>query len=179
MHDRAVRPGARDGRKAEVAEMLALAAEGLEPVARRRSRASSPARRFAREPGEEARQRRAVAAMRRARAVDLDRVLAGLGQLAGIGGAMNLRARRSSRSKTHAAAVAGSASTRSLPAASASSAGAEAVGRRDRHARCRDGARASGRELAPVDEEIDRAVADGGRRRTAAAACAARRRRGC
>ena len=41
----------------------------------RRSRSSVPLRRFAVEPGEEARHRRAVAPVRRARAVDLDRVL--------------------------------------------------------------------------------------------------------
>ena len=91
--DRTVRARTGYRRKAQIAEMLAVAPDRLEPVAG--GDLAEPALwRLAREPGEKARQRRAVAAMRRPRAVELDRVLARLGQEAGIGGAVDLRARR-------------------------------------------------------------------------------------
>src|SRR5260370_38290072 len=77
MHDRAVRPGPRDRRKAQVAEILAGAAEAFELVAGG-DLGQFAGRRRARQPGEKAGQRGAVAAMRGAGAVELDRVLAGL-----------------------------------------------------------------------------------------------------
>ena len=88
MHDGTVGTGARNRRKAEIAEIFALAAQRLEPVAG--GDLGEPARwRFAREPGEKPGQCRAVAAMRRPRPDDLDRVLAGLRQEARVGGAMD------------------------------------------------------------------------------------------
>src|SRR6516165_4641856 len=72
--------------------MLAVAAECLEPAAGGDLGKPTP-RRLAREPGQKTRQRRAVAPMRRPRAVELDRVLARLGERAGIGGAMDFRSR--------------------------------------------------------------------------------------
>src|SRR6185312_13155442 len=71
MNDSAVGPGARDRREAEVAEKLALAAQRLEPVGGG-DLAQRSARRLLREPGEEARHRRAVATMRGARSCELD-----------------------------------------------------------------------------------------------------------
>ena len=53
------------------------------------SRSLPPLRRLARQPGEEAGDRGAVAAMRGAGAVELDRVLAGLRQQARVGGAVD------------------------------------------------------------------------------------------
>src|SRR5215469_16428332 len=92
MDDRTVRARTRDRRKAQIAEMLALAPDRLEPIAG--GDLAKPAfGRLLREPGEKPRQGRAVAAMRRPRAVDLDRVLTRLGQEAWIGGAVDLRAR--------------------------------------------------------------------------------------
>ena len=101
MHDRAVRPGARDRREAQIAEIFALAAEGFEPVAGG-DLGKAALRRLARQPGEEAGQRRAVAAMRGAGAVELDRVLARLRQQARVGGAVDPGAglRRAGRRST-------------------------------------------------------------------------------
>ena len=87
--DGAVRPGAGDRRKAQIAEIFALAAKGFEPVAGG-DLGEAALRRLLREPGEKAGQCRAVAAVRRAGAVDLDPVLARLGQGARIGGAVEL-----------------------------------------------------------------------------------------
>src|SRR6185312_8239491 len=75
------------------AEIVALGAERLELVGGG-DLAEPAVHRARREPGEEARQRRAVAAMRQARAVELGLVLARLGELRRIGGAMDLSARR-------------------------------------------------------------------------------------
>src|SRR5438105_4419834 len=88
MHDRAVWAGAGDRREAQIAEQLALAPKGFEPVAGG-DLAELAFGRLAREPGEKAGDRGAVAAVRGAGAVKLDRVLAGLWQQARIGGAMN------------------------------------------------------------------------------------------
>src|SRR6185312_3907141 len=75
------------------AEIVALGAERLELVGS--GDLAEPALgRARREPGEEARQRRAVAAMGDARAIELGLVLARLRKLRRIGGAMDLRARR-------------------------------------------------------------------------------------
>src|SRR5438046_2513929 len=90
MHDRAVRAGARDRREAQIAEMLPLAAERFEPVAGG-DLGEAAIRRLTREPSQKTRQRGAVAAMRRPRAVDLGRILARLRQQAGVSGAMDLR----------------------------------------------------------------------------------------
>src|SRR6185312_6719401 len=84
----AVAAGAGNRREGEAAEILAAAAQFLKPVADR-DLAQLALRRRAREPGEEPRQRRAVAAMRGARAVELGRVLARFRQKARIGGAMD------------------------------------------------------------------------------------------
>ena len=69
--------------------MLALAAEGFEPVAGG-DFAQAPLRRLARQPGQKAGHGGAVAAMRGAGAVEFDRVLAGFRQQARVGGAMDL-----------------------------------------------------------------------------------------
>ena len=93
MDDGAVRPGPRDRRKAQIAEMFALAAEGFEPVAG--GDLGKPLfGRLAREPGQKPGQGGAVAAMRGARAIDLDRVFARLGQEARIGRLEDFRLRR-------------------------------------------------------------------------------------
>src|SRR5271155_1296393 len=92
MHNCAVRAGPRNRREAEVAEVLPFAAERFQPVAGG-DFGKSTIWRLAREPSEEARQRRAVAVMRCAGAVDFGGVLARLRQQAGVGGAMNLRSR--------------------------------------------------------------------------------------
>src|SRR6516164_4160675 len=90
MHDGAIRARTRDCRKAQIAKMLALAADRLEPIAG--SDLGEPAFwRLAREPRQKTGQCRAVAAMRCPRAVELDWVLAGLGQQARIGSAVDLR----------------------------------------------------------------------------------------
>ena len=91
MHDRAVGPGAGNRREAQIAEMLAGAAEDFQPVAGG-DLGELALGRLARQPSEKAGDRRAVAAMRRAGAVELDRVLAGLRQHTGIGGTVNLPA---------------------------------------------------------------------------------------
>ncbi len=74
VHDRAIGPGAGDGRKRNVLEQAGIAPEALE----RRDCADlgeRAARRLALEPGEETHDRGSVADMRRARAGDLGRVL--------------------------------------------------------------------------------------------------------
>ena len=91
MHDGAVRSGAGDGRKRNVLQRAGVAAEGFQrfhgvdlgQMARGR---------LAVDPGEEARQRHRVAAVRVAGALDLDRVLAGLEQRHGIAAAHHLAA---------------------------------------------------------------------------------------
>src|SRR6185369_2245983 len=83
MDDCAVRPGARDGVEAEVAEEIVLAPE-LRQLLRRADLGEATLRRLAGEPGQELRDRSAVAAMRRPRAFDLHRILARLRQRAGI-----------------------------------------------------------------------------------------------
>ena len=139
-----------------------LAAEGFEPVAG--GDLAQPAlRRFAREPGEEAGDRGAVAAMRGAGAVELDRVLAGLRQQARVGGALDVARRplRAGRRST----------TRRSPdrpaprprAASASSAGPSRSGG-SIATRVAEMALEAGGELAAVDEQVDAAVAGAGSR---------------
>ena len=79
MHDGAVRPGAGDGRERDVLQRAGVAAERLQRF--HGVDLEQPAlRRLAVDPGEEARQRHGVAAMRGLRALDLDRVLDGLEQ---------------------------------------------------------------------------------------------------
>ena len=73
MHDGAVRAGAGDGRERDVFR-AGLTAERLER-GDRVDLGQVPLRRFAIEPGEEFRHRGAVAALRAARAGDLDRIL--------------------------------------------------------------------------------------------------------
>src|SRR5262249_31639591 len=75
--------------KAQVAKMLALAAESLEPVAGSNF-AETALWRLMGEPGQKTRQCCAIAAMRGAGAVELDRVLARLRQQARIGSAMDI-----------------------------------------------------------------------------------------
>src|SRR6185312_16295490 len=91
MDDGAIGAGARNRRKAQIAKELALAAESFEPVGNS-DLAQLPRSNVSGQPGEKTCQRRAVAAMRRACAVELDRIFAGLGQLAGIGDAARGRA---------------------------------------------------------------------------------------
>ena len=74
MHDGAVRPGAGDGGKRDVLEQAGVAAKALHRL-HRVDFGQGAARRFAVEPGEEARHRHAVALLRRARAGDFDGVL--------------------------------------------------------------------------------------------------------
>ena len=74
VHDRAVRSGAGNGRERHVAEQVGLAAERFQRLDRA-DLGQLAARRFAIEPGEEARHRRAVAPVCLAGAVDLDRIL--------------------------------------------------------------------------------------------------------
>src|SRR6185437_1890235 len=113
MHDGAVGPGAGDGREAEVAEMVALGAKRLELVGS--GDLAEPALgRARREPGEEARQRRAVAAMGDARAIELGLVLARLGSCAGSAARWICAPAAARRSNTQAAALAGSTWTRRL-----------------------------------------------------------------
>ncbi len=84
MYDGPVRPGAGDGRERHVLQQAGVAAEAFQ----RRHRVDLgqlARRRFAREPGEEARQRRAVAHVRRARAHDFGVVLDRLHERDGIG----------------------------------------------------------------------------------------------
>ena len=71
--------------------MLAGAAEGFEAIAGG-DLGEFALGRLARQPGEKAGDRRAVAAMRGAGTVELNRVLAGFRQQAGIGGAVNVPA---------------------------------------------------------------------------------------
>src|SRR6516164_3235379 len=98
MHDGAIRARTRDCRKAQIAKMLALAADRLEPVAG--GDLDEPAfRRLMREPGQKAGQCHAVAPVRRPSAVELDRILAGLGQQARISSAVDLGLRRFEASK--------------------------------------------------------------------------------
>ncbi len=91
MHDGAVGPGAGDGRERDLLEKSGLAAEAFQ-------RFDDPdfgqlaVRRFAVEPGEEARDRRAIAPVRGARALDLDRVLHRLEQRDRIGALAHLAA---------------------------------------------------------------------------------------
>src|SRR5215213_5094599 len=73
--------------------MLAVAAESFQLVAGG-DLAQAALRRLARQPGQKAGHRGAVAAMRGARAVEFDRVLAGFWQQTGVGGAMDRTARR-------------------------------------------------------------------------------------
>ncbi len=91
MHHRAVRAGAGDRVERQVAQGSGAGAEAFEGF-RRIDLGQAAVRRLARQPVQEVRQRGAVADMRLARAFDLDRVLAGLGQLHRIGGALDLRA---------------------------------------------------------------------------------------
>ena len=72
MHDGAVGAGAGNGRERNVLEHSGLAAKALHRFDRG-DLGQFAARRLAVEPGEEARHRRAVAQLRRPRAVDLDR----------------------------------------------------------------------------------------------------------
>ena len=90
MHDGAVRAGAGDGVEGQVAQQPGLCAEGLQPVGGCQL-IHRALRRLARQPGQEARHRRPVAPVRLAAALQLHRVLAGLGQQAGIGGACHFR----------------------------------------------------------------------------------------
>ncbi len=83
MDDGAVGAGARDGVEAQIPEVARFLAEGLE--ARRRAELVDAASgRLARKPVQEARQRRAVARLRRPVAGDLDLVLDRLGQDRGV-----------------------------------------------------------------------------------------------
>ena len=91
MHDGAVRPGAGDARKRHVLEQSGVAAEALQRLDRA-DLGELAVRRLAVEPGEEARHRRAVADMRRARARDLDRVLDRLHHRDRVGPARHLAA---------------------------------------------------------------------------------------
>ena len=91
VNNRAVRPGARNGRETQIAKILALATKGLEPIAGA-NLGQAAFRRFAREPGEKPAQRRAVAAVGGPGAVDLDGVFACFWQNAWVGGAVNFGA---------------------------------------------------------------------------------------
>ena len=74
MHDRAVRPGPRDGREGHVLQPARLQAKRLQPL-RRVDLGEVPLRRLRGEPGEEAGDRGAVAAVGGAGALDLGGVL--------------------------------------------------------------------------------------------------------
>ncbi len=176
MHDRAVRAGAGDRREAEVTEVFALLAEGFEPVAGG-DLLEPTSGRLARQPGEEARHRGAVAAMRLAGAVELDRVLACLGQHARVGGAVDLRARLA-KPVEHPGGGARGIDLHPSRLGERIERGSEPVGRLDRH-RVAEMAVETGDQLAAVDKQGHRAVGLRRSRRTAATACAARRRRGC
>src|SRR4029079_17848401 len=88
---RRFRPRGRYSVEADILELSGLAAAGLE-LHRRLNLVDPP--RIARlvEPGEEAGHRHAVAQMRLARALDLDRVLDGLGVGTRVGAGNELRA---------------------------------------------------------------------------------------
>ena len=83
VHDRAVRAGAGDGVEGDVAELAGGGAERFE-LLHHVDLAQPALRRGGVEPGEELGHRRAVAQVRGAGAGDLGRVLAGLGQDAGV-----------------------------------------------------------------------------------------------
>ncbi len=83
MHDGAVAARARNGVEGHVAEHAGGAAETFQ-LFRRVDLGQLAARRIGFKPGQEPRQRRAVADMRLAHAFDFEAVLAGLGQLAGV-----------------------------------------------------------------------------------------------
>src|SRR5262249_46476410 len=151
-----VRAGSRDCRKAEIAEMLTFPAERLEPVAG--GDLAQPAfRRLARQPGQKAGHRGAVAAVRGAGAVELSPVLAGFWQQARIGRAVDLAAGRlqpaehpsggSRRVGLHPRARHGQRIER----------GPEVLGRLDDDL-VAEMAFEAGSELAPIDEQPDAAV---------------------
>ena len=91
MHDRPVRPGAGDGRERNVLQQAAIAAEAFQRL-HRVDLGQLAGRRLAREPGQEARHRHAVARVRGARACDLGVVLHGFHQPDRVGAAYRLAA---------------------------------------------------------------------------------------
>ena len=91
MHDGAVGAGARDSRERHILEQATLAPEAFERLDRL-DLGELASGRFALEPGEEARDRGAVAPVRGTRAFDLDRVLHRLHQRDRIGPARRLAA---------------------------------------------------------------------------------------
>ena len=132
VHDGAVRAGAGDG--VEATGRAACRSPGAAPAGGRRprSRARLPLFGVARQPAEEAGDRGAVAAMRGADAVELDGVLAGLGQRDRIGVAHDGAPAACSRSPPRCGAVAVSTSTRlpilpSVSSAAPSSSGGASV----------------------------------------------------
>ena len=132
--------------------------------ASRRSDAASspglPARRggLAREPGEEPAQRRAVAMVGGADAGELDRVLARLGQLAGIGGAAQRGAGGAEPLEDPGRRGAGIDLDPLAGGAEAVERPAEGIGRLHRDG-VAEMALDPGHQLAAVDEELDRGVA--------------------
>ena len=93
MNDRAVRSRAGDGGERDVLQQAAVAAEALQRLDR--VDFGEPAvRRLAFEPGKEARHRGAIAQVRLARALDLDRVLHRLHHRDRIGALDHLAARK-------------------------------------------------------------------------------------
>ena len=155
MHDRAVRPGAGDRRKGQVPEILALLAKRFETVAGGDLPQVSQ-RRYARQPGKEARHRGAVAAMRRPRTVKLDAVLAGFRQHARIGGAVNLRT-GSGKPVEHPGRSARRVDLHRALFGERVERGAEAIRRLDRHLVAKMPVEA-GHQLAAVDKQRDRAI---------------------
>src|SRR5438045_3103912 len=88
MHDRTVWPGAGDGREAQIAEMIAGTAKLFQSIAGG-DLGELPLWRLARQPSQKTGHRRAIATMGGSGALELDRILAGFRQQAGIGGAVD------------------------------------------------------------------------------------------
>ena len=154
MHDGAVRAGAGDGREARRPSAAPVSRRKASSVSTASISVSLPLRRLAREPGEEARHRGAVAAMRGAGAGDLGRVLHRL-HAARSGRARHRPCRR--RSRCGATSATAPSPGRGAPCAFAAPSASSA--RRQRRPAGATSATAPSaraglvRELAPVDEQ--------------------------